>query len=156
LKKILSVNEVEGAALAAPAQEVSMRSLKYIYLTLGLVALVLGAVGVALPILPTTPFLLLALFFFSRGSERWNNWFRSTKLYKKHLESFVRNRAMPLSKKIVILLFADAMLALPFVYIKLLHVRILILLVVAAKYYYFIFKVKSLPRQQAEKAGELT
>ena len=62
---------------------------KYIYITVGLIAFALGAIGVALPILPTTPFLLLASFCFARGSEKFNIWFTNTKVYKKHLESFV-------------------------------------------------------------------
>jgi len=133
-----------------------MKSLKKrLYIFFGLIALALGAVGVALPILPTTPFLLLALFCFSRGSVRWDNWFRSTKLYKHHLDSFVRNRAMTLSKKISILLFADFMLAFPFVLIDKLPVRILIILVLLGKYYYFFFKVKTIsPQDNAMRRRE--
>ena len=79
-----------------------MKSIKkYIYITVGLIAVVLGAIGVALPILPTTPFLLLASYCFARGSERFNNWFINTKLYKNHLESFVNERAMTLKQKLL-------------------------------------------------------
>ena len=67
---------------------------KGIYICIGLVAFALGAIGVILPILPTTPFLLLASFCFAKGSERFNTWFINTKVYKKHLESFVKERAM--------------------------------------------------------------
>ena len=51
----------------------------------GLISAGLGAVGVLLPILPTTPFLLLAMYAFARSSEKMNRWFLETKLYKKHL-----------------------------------------------------------------------
>ena len=48
--------------------------MKYAWLVLGWLAVALGIVGIVLPLLPTTPFLLLAAFAFSRGSERWHHW----------------------------------------------------------------------------------
>ncbi len=44
------------------------------WIVVGLVALALGAIGVALPLLPTTPFVLVAAFAFAKSSERLHNW----------------------------------------------------------------------------------
>ena len=48
--------------------------MRYIWITFGLIALGLGALGVILPLLPTVPFLLLAAFCFARGSEKLHRW----------------------------------------------------------------------------------
>ena len=97
---------------------------KGINICIGLVAFALGAIGVILPILPTTPFLLLASFCFAKGSERFNTWFISTKVYKKHLESFVKERAMTLKQKVILLAFADTMIAIPLITVDVLPMRI--------------------------------
>ncbi len=76
---------------------------KYLFVGLGFVFFALGAIGTLLPVLPTTPFLLAAAFFFAKGSEKFNNWFLSTKLYKNHLESFISERAMTFKTKACIL-----------------------------------------------------
>lgn len=128
-----------------------MKSIKkYIYIAVGLIAVVLGAIGVALPILPTTPFLLLASYCFARGSERFNNWFINTKLYKNHLESFVNERAMTLKQKVTLLAFADFMLAFPLILIDSLIMKGVIVLLILCKFYYFIFRIKTIsPEEKA-------
>lgn len=47
---------------------------KRLLVAAGFLSLFLGFIGIFLPLLPTTPFLLLAAFCFSRGSERWHQW----------------------------------------------------------------------------------
>ena len=115
-----------------------------LYIIGGFIALGLGWLGVILPILPTTPFLLLASFCFARGSERFEKWFSSTKIYKKYLESFVRSRAMTLKQKWTILLFADFMMMFPLILVDKLIVKIIIVVVMLCKFYYFIFRVKTI------------
>lgn len=63
------------------------KTLRAVLIAAGCLCVALGAVGVALPILPTTPFLLAAAFCFAKSSDRLNRWFRSTRLYKSHLET---------------------------------------------------------------------
>ena len=107
--------------------------MKYLYIALGLLSMAVGAVGVVLPLLPTVPFLLLASFFFAKGSDRFHNWFKSTKLYKNHLESFEKNRSMTL------LMMHNSIG----------RATIVVLLIV--KYYYFIFKIKTISPVKIEK-----
>lgn len=76
---------------------------KIVFIVAGCICLALGTVGVVLPVLPTTPFYLVTAYCFARSSERLNNWFKSTKLYKNHLESFVEKKGMTASTKACIL-----------------------------------------------------
>ncbi|MFP4003575.1 MAG: DUF454 family protein, partial [Alphaproteobacteria bacterium] len=48
--------------------------MRAVWFTAGLIALGLGILGVALPLLPTTPFVLLAAFAFARSSDSWHAW----------------------------------------------------------------------------------
>lgn len=117
---------------------------KYMYITIGLISFVLGAIGVILPILPTTPFLLLSSYCFVKGSEKFDRWFKSTKIYKNHLDTFVNERAMTMKQKLSILLFADFMLAFPLIILDSLHMRLFLLGLICFKYYYFIFRIKTI------------
>ena len=115
--------------------------MRYIYLLIGMISLGLGCIGIVLPILPTTPFLLLAGFCFARSSQRMHRWFVSSKLYQKHLESFVKRRAMTVKTKVYILSFASLMLAFPLFLTENLFLKIFILSLYCFKYYYFLFKI---------------
>ena len=69
----------------------------------GLVAFGLGAAGVVLPVLPTTPLILLAAFCFARSSEKIDAWFRSTRLYRQVFETYLESREMTARGKLTIL-----------------------------------------------------
>lgn len=82
-----------------------MKNIKRIFwLLLGCISMGIGAVGVVLPILPTFPFLLLALFGFAKRSAKMENWFRSTGLYRKHLEPLMEKKTMTRRAKITVML----------------------------------------------------
>lgn len=110
---------------------------------IGILATGLGAIGVILPVLPTTPFLLLAAYCFAKGSKRINDWFLSTDLYQKHLDCFVKERAMTLKTKVMILSFASSMLLIAMYFMNHLYLRLFIICLMIFKYYYFIFKIKT-------------
>lgn len=126
------------------------RIVKIIFLGLAFLFTVMGAVGVILPVLPTTPFLLLATFFFAKSSEKFHKWFIATKLYQRHLDSFVKTRAMTLKTKLGILLPASCMLIIAFVFVPIWHARILIIAVFLFKYYYFFFHIRTIKKQSSD------
>ncbi|AYW50396.1 DUF454 domain-containing protein [Tetragenococcus halophilus] len=72
---------------------------KYFLIIVGLLSFVLGSLGAILPILPTTPFLLLAGFCFARSSEKFNQWLKQTKLYQFYCADYVETRTIPKNKK---------------------------------------------------------
>jgi uncharacterized membrane protein YbaN (DUF454 family) len=74
--------------------------MKILYIALGSAALGLGVAGIFLPVLPTTPFLLLAASLYFRGSPRLYEWLMGTRL-GDYIRDFREHRAIPLRAKIV-------------------------------------------------------
>lgn len=75
------------------------------------VCFVLGCIGVFVPVLPTTPLLLLATFLFARSSQRCYDWIRSTKVYKNYVGAFKEAGGMHVTAKVRMLTLSYAVLA---------------------------------------------
>lgn len=71
---------------------------RYIYIILGLIAVVLGVLGVVVPGLPTTPFLLLASWLFVRSSPRLQQWLLASWL-GRYIRNYQRRGGMTISQK---------------------------------------------------------
>ncbi len=122
---------------------------KYLWIVLSLFFLGLAFLGAFLPLLPTVPFLLLAVFCASQGSERLERKIRESSFYRKHLETYVEERSLLLPTKIKILSFASIFLALAFYFSKFFWARIIILVFWISKMIYFIFFIET----KREKEG---
>ena len=85
------------------------------FIVLGCISLVFVGIGVALPMIPYFPFLMLSTFCFAKSSKRLHNWIINTKLYKKNLESFARGKGMTVEKKIRIMITVTIVMAFGFV-----------------------------------------
>ncbi len=72
-----------------------------LYKPLGFFFLGLALLGVFLPVLPGTPFALLAAWFFARSSERWHQWLLQSDLFGPTLRSWERERCIPCRVKVV-------------------------------------------------------
>lgn len=75
--------------------------MKALYVILGTISLVLGIVGIFVPLLPTTPFLLLAAAAYFKGSSSLYNWLINHKYLGTYIRNFRENRAIPLRAKVV-------------------------------------------------------
>jgi uncharacterized protein len=84
--------------------------MKIVLNLIGIIAVALGVLGIFLPLLPTTPFLLLASACFARGSTRLHNWLRTNPVFGKYLRDYEDGRGLPLRGKVVILLLMWASL----------------------------------------------
>lgn len=137
-----------------------MKIAKPFWIALGFIFMAIGAVGVPLPLLPTTPFLLLAAFCFAKGSRRLDAWFKGTKLYKNHLESFVQSRAMTLKTKLCILIPVSVMLI--FAFIGMSHKdttgtrigRVTVVILLILKYVYFFTRIRTIPAENGKLKNE--
>lgn len=69
------------------------------YLVFGFVSLMVGVIGIVLPIVPTTPFLLLAGFCFARSSKRFEKWLRNTKIYQFYVADYVETKSISRKRK---------------------------------------------------------
>jgi uncharacterized membrane protein YbaN (DUF454 family) len=74
--------------------------IKPILILLGSIFLGLGFIGIIVPGLPTTPFLLLAAACYVRSSDRLYSWLLDHKLFGKHIRNFRETRSIPLASKI--------------------------------------------------------
>jgi hypothetical protein len=128
------------------------------FLILGCLCLALGCVGIVLPILPTVPFFLVTVFCFANSSQRLHDWFLGTKMYKNHLDSFVKKEGMTARTKATILTSVTLLMGFGFFMMarKGLTVPCVILAVVwVCHLFYFLLCVKTIRcRRSPEKAVE--
>ncbi len=77
------------------------RARRIIFIVLGWLFFGLGFIGAFLPVLPTTPFMLLALWAFARGSDRFHAWLYNHRLFGPSLQKWERHRVIPVHAKVL-------------------------------------------------------
>ena len=113
----------------------------------GVVCVALGFAGVFLPLLPTTPFLLLALYLFARSSPEYAKKVLGHKLLGPYVRGYVSKRGIPLRVKLVAIgVMWAGMLLSAFVFVPAGWVRWLLLLIAAAVTLHIALK-KTAPRE---------
>ena len=140
------------------------KTVRAVFAVLGAICLALGAVGVALPILPTTPFLIVAAFCFARSSEKLDKWFKGTRLYKSHLETLNRGEGMTWPAKLRIMGTVTAVMAIAEFFMIRAHMVkgsqgalygcIVMGIVWLCHIIAFCFIIKTCPKERAEEIAE--
>jgi uncharacterized membrane protein YbaN (DUF454 family) len=72
-----------------------------LYKPLGFLFLALGLLGIPLPVLPSTPFILLSAWFFARSSEKWHQWLLCSQLFGPMIRNWEDKRCISRRTKIV-------------------------------------------------------
>ena len=106
---------------------------KVLLITLGIISLVLGIIGIFLPLLPTTPLLLLTSYCFLKGSDRLNEKFMQTKIYTKYVKKFQDQGGMTLKAKLTLTIPVSLLLLFMFITIDGPIMRMIIVLMWLAK-----------------------
>lgn len=84
-------------------QGTSRKFQRSVYIVIGLLSLALGVVGIILPLLPTTPFLLLSAALFAKTSPRLYHWLHTNQLFGEYLRRYRDKEGIPIELKIGVL-----------------------------------------------------
>lgn len=127
---------------------VKSRVIRVLFLIVGFISLVLGTIGIVLPILPTVPFYLLTAFCFVRGSKKFADWFLNSKLYKNHIGNFANHRVMTIYGELILLTCVSAMLIVSMWFVNKVAVSIILTILIACKYSYFVFRITPIGKKE--------
>lgn len=105
------------------------RIVRVLFVIAGTIALVLGSIGTLIPVLPTTPFLLLACFCYMRSSEKLFKKLINHKAFGTYIYNYVIFRAITKKTKVLSVILLWSSLTISIILIENLHIRLILLVV---------------------------
>lgn len=127
---------------------VTGRLLEMLLVLAGSVSLAIGVVGIFLPLLPTTPFLLLAAACYLRGSRRMYDWLMRSRWLGEYIRGYREGRGIPLKAKVLTLAILWATIAYSVLMVLKVGWTRILLLFIAAAVSYHIISIRTLREEQ--------
>ena len=123
IKLTIQINEEQNLSRKDKAK-------RAVYLVVGTVSLGLACVGIVLPLLPTTPFLLLSAACYLKSSKRMHNWLLNHKLFGQYIKNYLEGKGISLQAKVISLAFLWAAICFSALFVMPLLIVQVVLLVV--------------------------
>ncbi|WP_291259296.1 YbaN family protein [Fusobacterium sp.] len=117
--------------------------LKKILFILGIISLGLGCLGIFLPLLPTTPFLLLSAYCFSKSSEKFHAYLLENRIFGQYIRDYQEKKGITLKNKIFAILLLVVSITFSLTRISSSHLKIFLIAVLIGVSYH-ILKLKTL------------
>ena len=104
--------------------------LKVLLIALGIFFMGLGFVGIFVPVLPTTPFVLLSAALFARSSDRFYRWLIGNRFFGRYIKNYREGKGLPLRVKLSAIIILWITIALSIVFgVEILAVQIMLVMV---------------------------
>lgn len=116
---------------------------KVIFITIGMISLIIAVTGSVVPFVPSTPLLLFSLFCFTRGSKRVSSWFRQTAIYRIYLSGIYHKREMSKKQKVAIEITSGTAMLISFILFDNWIIRASLIAAFVAQNYLLLFGLKS-------------
>ncbi len=119
----------------------------WLLMTIGIISVGLGTAGIFLPLLPTTPFLLLAAACFIRSSERLYQWLIHNRWFGSYIRNYQEHRALPLRAKVTALILLWTTMTYSVFFLVTHEVLQVLLLLIAAIVMIYLLRLRTMPRK---------
>jgi len=106
---------------------------KKLFIVIGTTSLVIGSIGIVIPILPTTPFMILTTICYMKGSNRLYHWIIRNRLFGKFLENYLQRKGISIRSKMISIIFLWITIAFSsFIFVNNVFVQYILLIVLLA------------------------
>lgn len=104
----------------------------------GIISLVLGCVGIVLPLLPTTPFLLVSCYCFSKSSDKFYKYLMENKIFGEYIKNYQEKKGITLKNKISAMVFIFLSIGYSIYRVSSIHLKFFLIIVLICVSYHIL------------------